>query len=723
MSKKRNEGGSKAPYQLLMFAIAMVITLLCVGSSIYTPDTEAVQVGDVATKRYVSPSDTVDEVATERLKTAAANSVGPIYKIDSTVEETSTRQVSEVFQELNDILLTLASTNASTNTSANEESEAPTQTFQDKVNEASLTLPVVLTSRQLSAFESLPRATRIMLAEDCVDMLNQVYSEGISADELDSGKEMLQVAISKTVWSGDIKSLSLAIASAALEPNLVLDEDAMQAEREQKRSEVNNVVILQNQKIIDEGEIITQDIYDKLVALNLVVNDDITQAITPIFGSIILLSLLFGAVYLLFIWTSRGSFMKENEQKMLFVIFILNLLIVRVMKDLGYYPLIPVGLFAMLVSLLIGRRMALMMNIFFCVICSLFFQDHLNFLVFGLLSGSFGALLIQKSVKRAQMIPVALAMAAINALIIVGISLFNNFANWLEIGIYAGLGAVLGLLMIVIAIGSLPFWESVFEVNTSLRLLEFTNPNNELLRRLMIEAPGTYHHSLIVANLAETAVYEIGGNTALARAGAYYHDIGKLKYPVFFSENQSGHNPHDSLEAKASARIITQHTKYGEDLGIANNLPTGILNIIKEHHGNSLVKFFYFKALKTYGADNVEEKDYRYQGQIPTSRESAVVMLADTVEAAVRAMLGSGKTLAEAETAIHTLIKDKLDDGQLNQSGLAIHELELIGKAFIKVFHGMYHERVSYPKPEDISAASKKTIEEKKEITSDNSDR
>ena len=217
-----------------------------------------------------------------------------------------------------------------------------------------------------------------------------------------------------------------------------------------------------------------------------------------------------------------------------------------------------------------------------------------------------------------------------------------------------------------------------------------------------------------MANLAETAAYEIGANTALARAGAYYHDIGKLKNPQMFSENQAGYNPHDDLAPETSAKIITQHPKDGVEMGRGHGLPNVILDVIREHHGTSLVKFFYFKALKLYGADNVNEADYRYQGVIPSTRESAVVMLADTVEAAVRSMLGSGKTLAEAESVIKTLIKDKLDDGQLNNSGLGIHELEIIRRAFLKVFQGMYHERVAYPKQEEINAAAKKDAEESK---------
>lgn len=691
MGRRTKEVGIKRYSTGVLMIIAFVVTLLCAGIGTSRTEEETIQVGEVAMRRYVALRDAVDTVSTERLQTAAASSVGPIYKNDIVVEENSTKQVNEVFQELNDILLRLGEG----------------EDFYTRVQNASLNLPVVLTARQLAAYQEMSRANRILFAEDCVAVLNQIYSEGLSADELDAGKTAVQEGIASTAWNTDLKAMAYTIVSAALDPNLVLDEDAMEAEREKKRSEVSDVMVRKNQKIVDEGEIITQDIYDRLIALGLA-GDGQAGSVFAVLGAFLMVTLIFGVVLLFFLWNRGISVLKDNEARMLFCIYVIMVLVVRATTMLTYYSLIPLGLFAMQVSLLIGRRMALLLNCFFSIIACLIFRGDVEFLVYALVSGSFGAVIIQKTAKRSHMVPAAVGMAAASFAAVFAAGLFFQEGYSTALLTAAGLGALLGLISVVIAVGSLPLWESVFEANTPLKLLELTNPNNELLRRLMIEAPGTYHHSLIVANLAETAVYEIGGNTALARAGAYYHDIGKLRNPLFFSENQSGHNPHDDLEPQASARIITQHTKNGAELGLEHGLPKVILNIIKEHHGNSLVKYFYFKALKAYGAENVEEKDYRYNERIPSSREAAVVMLADTVEAAVRAMLGNGKTLPEVEELIRGLIKDKLDDGQLDKSGLAIHELEIIRKAFIKVFQGMYHERVSYPKKEEIEAASRK---------------
>ncbi len=688
-NEKKNEINAKPYIKWLLFAIAFILTAFCICSSAYQVDLESVEVGDVATKDYVALEDTVDEVATEKLRTAAANSVGPIYKIDSVVEQTTAQQMNDVFEVLRDVSLNL------------EEEEE----FYDVVAETSLALPVLLESYHLSAFEGLSRYNQIVFAEDCVDVLHQIYSAGLSADELEAGKNEAYSAMTQTSWSASLQSMGYAIICAAMEPNLVLDEEAMELAKEEKRDEVDDVQILKNQKILGEGEIITEEMYEKLVGLGLVGSGSLETNLYLMVGSLLLTIMAFGAVLLFFLWHPNGNVLHKNEEKILFVAYVISVLLIWTMKEISYYTLIPWTLFGVLVSLLIGRRISLLLNGFFAVIACLIFQGDLQVFIYTLILGGFGGLLIQKTKKRSQIVPVSIAMAALSIVLIVALTFFVGGGYDSIIWVKGACGALINLVVITVAVGSLPFWEAVFEINTPLRLVELTNPNNELLKRLMIEAPGTYHHCLLVANLAETAVYEIGGNGALARAGAYYHDVGKLKYPMFFAENQAGHNPHDDMSPLESAHIITRHTKNGMELAKEYKLPKAVAAFIEEHHGTSLVKYFYFKAMKEYGAENVNEADYRYMGRIPKGRESAVVMLADVVEAATRAMLGSGKTLAEAEVAMRGLIKDKMDDGQLDDSDLTLSEIQVIQGAFMKVFHGMYHERVSYPKQEELDQA------------------
>ena len=707
MERKITDGAErKELHRIVLFVLAFVVTIVCIGTG-SIQQRETVQVGSVATKRYVAPEDTVDEAATEKLREAAANSVGPIYKTDTTVMDKNVTMVEGVFQELDTVLAGLP------------EGES----FYNAVQEISLELPVVLSNRQLMAYENLTAEQRKAFANDCVSVLKQIYDKGVTADGLTEAKASGLTYLQELAWSSDLKTMAGVILSAAVEPNLIVDEAAVEAAKEEKRAEVDEVLIRKNQKIVDEGEIITQEIYDKLVALNLVSETGLEGSLMPMLGSLVITGMLFAALYLFFRWGKGNILLKPNEIRMLFTIYMMMVLLIRILANLTVFTIVPVGLFAMLVSLLVGRRMALWLNALFCIIGCFIFNGDVQFLMYALISGTFAALIIQKTDKRSHLIPAALGMAAVDFVTTISLGFFFGEGYSTELLFQGGIGAVTGLLSMIVAVGSLPFWENMFEANTPLRLMELTNPNNELLRKLMIEAPGTYHHSLIVANLAETAVYDIGGNTALARAGAYYHDVGKLRYPQFFAENQSGHNPHDELPPEKSAKIITGHTKGGLELAERYKLPPVVRDMIVEHHGNSLVKFFYFKALKLYGAENVNEGDYRYQGRIPSSRESAVVMLADTVEAAVRSMLGHGKTMEEAEAAVKNLMKDKLDDGQLNNSGLTLNELETIRLAFLKVFHGMYHERVSYPEQKEIQEAAKKKADtEQEETNSDSTD-
>ncbi len=707
MERKIADGAErKELHRIVLFVLAFVVTIVCIGTG-SIQQRETVQVGSVATKRYVAPEDTVDEAATEKLREAAANSVGPIYKTDTTVMDKNVTMVEGVFQELDTVLAGLP------------EGES----FYNAVQEISLELPVVLSNRQLMAYENLTADQRKAFANDCVSVLKQIYDKGVTADGLTEAKASGLTYLQELAWSSDLKTMAGVILSAAVEPNLIVDEAAVEAAKEEKRAEVDEVLIRKNQKIVDEGEIITQEIYDKLVALNLVSETGLEGSLMPMLGSLVITGMLFAALYLFFRWGKGNILLKPNEIRMLFTIYMMMVLLIRILANLTVFTIVPVGLFAMLVSLLVGRRMALWLNALFCIIGCFIFNGDVQFLMYALISGTFAALIIQKTDKRSHLIPAALGMAAVDFVTTISLGFFFGEGYSAELLFQGGIGAVTGLLSMIVAVGSLPFWENMFEANTPLRLMELTNPNNELLRKLMIEAPGTYHHSLIVANLAETAVYDIGGNTALARAGAYYHDVGKLRYPQFFAENQSGHNPHDELPPEKSAKIITGHTKGGLELAERYKLPPVVRDMIVEHHGNSLVKFFYFKALKLYGAENVNEGDYRYQGRIPSSRESAVVMLADTVEAAVRSMLGHGKTMEEAEAAVKNLMKDKLDDGQLNNSGLTLNELETIRLAFLKVFHGMYHERVSYPEQKEIQEAAKKKADtEQEETNSDSTD-
>jgi putative nucleotidyltransferase with HDIG domain len=252
-----------------------------------------------------------------------------------------------------------------------------------------------------------------------------------------------------------------------------------------------------------------------------------------------------------------------------------------------------------------------------------------------------------------------------------------------------------GVISGLIAVGFQPVFEAAFNLATPSKLLELANPNQPLLRRLLIEAPGTYHHAIIVANLSEAAAEKIGANPLLARTGAYFHDIGKLKRPLYFKENQRGENPHDHTDAYVSAAIVTSHTADGLALAQKHHLPPEIQRIIVEHHGDTPVMYFYHKALQQADGKPVDIKDFRYGGNRPTTKESAIVMLADTIEAAVRSM--PDPTPQAIQRFIERLVRGKIEDGQLSNSPLSLLDIDGICEAFSAVLSGVFHERIEYP--------------------------
>ncbi len=319
-------------------------------------------------------------------------------------------------------------------------------------------------------------------------------------------------------------------------------------------------------------------------------------------------------------------------------------------------------------------------------------------MVYLLLSGAVSGAVVVRYLKdkpqRVRMVLAGVLAAVVNLLVMLSLGLMTS-SQLSSVMKDAFWSMASGILSGLIAVGFQPVFEAAFNLATPSKLLELANPNQPLLRRLLLEAPGTYHHSIVVANLAEAAAEKIGANPLLARTGAYFHDIGKLKRPLYFKENQMGENPHEKTDPYVSAAIITAHTRDGLMLAQKYHLPPEIQMIITEHHGDTPVMFFYHKALQMADGKPVDIADFRYDGQRPATKESAIVMLADTIEAAVRSM--PDPTPKQIEQFIEQLVRGKLEDGQLSNSPLTLRDIDAICEAFNKVLGGVFHERIEYP--------------------------
>jgi putative nucleotidyltransferase with HDIG domain len=292
-----------------------------------------------------------------------------------------------------------------------------------------------------------------------------------------------------------------------------------------------------------------------------------------------------------------------------------------------------------------------------------------------------------------DLIKAGMAIAAANCLAVIVILLMWASAI-AEYPVMLLLAALNGIVSGMLTLGALPPLEHALNAATTFRLIELSDLNAPILRKLFTTAPGTYSHSIMVATLAEQACHDIGAIALLARVGAYYHDIGKMDNPSYFVENQTDYNRHDDIAPRLSATVIRSHVKLGVEKARQLGLPADVINIVAEHHGNSLIMWFYNKATKQ--EEQVNTEDFSYPGNPPRSRESAVVMLADVTEAAVRTLVKP--TAAKMEKFIQQLIDSKVEHGQLAQSELTFRDLETIKKAFVKVLAGYYHSRIEYPK-------------------------
>jgi uncharacterized domain HDIG len=712
---KKQKYNKPITINMVMLAVAFVVTAVAIVTGSYLKDTEVVTVGSVASRRYVATRDMENTFETQKLKDKAAEAVGELYKLDATVQVTAIKQTQDFFDDLGNALNTMDGNADLAYDEAVKQAEASasngTKTVlpsKEKLLNFDLQLvtqiPVAVNEQQAKEYYQLTSDHKAQFQADVVNAINFAYEQKITDETIEKISQQALDMIDENIWQEQLTELGKAVVKAVLHPNLVLDEEAIRAAKEQRIAEVEPVMVLKNQKIVDEGEIVTAEAYELLSEFGFI-NKGYIGSITPFVGSISLVFLGFIAVCFYMITQQKKVLKDEKKIVVVFALYILTVIIHSLMADLSTFYFIPVSIFAMLLSILINPKIALVLNVFVSIVALFIFNGSADFILYTIVTGSFGALLVQYTNRRERILVVSVLVGAAHLATYMSARLFFDKAYTsllLQDSIYA---AFIGMASVIIVVGSLPLWEAMFGINTQYRLMELADPNNDIMKRLMIETPGTYHHCLIVANLAETAAYDIFANGALARVGAYYHDIGKMENPLYFSENQFGENVHDHLDPYISAKMIISHVEKGVKMAEENHLPKIVRDIIEQHHGKTLVKYFYMKSTKEKAMIETLERDFRYKGPIPQSKEAAIVMLADTVEAAIRSSLGEGNSIAEVEKLIDKLFKDKLNDGQLNDCRLDLKEIEDIKKSFIKVFNGMYHDRIAYPKDEEIEAA------------------
>ena len=459
-------------------------------------------------------------------------------------------------------------------------------------------------------------------------------------------------------------------------------------------------VIEKGERIIRRGFIVTEAEMTKLNALHHSTTKEDPRHIT---GYIILILLIYIMIIIIRGPVILGRKLNNSERYLVISLassyiigsILLSNFITGIENSLVSLA-IPTALIIMILAVFLGTRPAIILALIL-PLSSYFtgaFNNHSYFI--ALVSGITASAVLHKAQNRMSLIKAGIVIAAANCLAVVVVLLIQQ-ADLYDYPIPLLWAAINGIGCGMLTIGFLPPLEHALNAVTSFRLMELSDLNAPVLRKLFTTAPGTYNHSLMVANLAEQACEEIGANSLLARVGAYYHDIGKMENPSYFTENQTDHNKHDDIAPRLSATVIRSHVKLGIEKAQSLGLPKDVISIISEHHGNSVIYWFLNKAAEKEKLVNSE--DFSYSGTPPRSKESAIVMLADITEAAMRTL--SKPTPAKMERFIQQLFEDKIDHKQLSESDLSFREIEIIKNVFVRVLASYYHSRIEYPKQKE----------------------
>jgi putative nucleotidyltransferase with HDIG domain len=523
-------------------------------------------------------------------------------------------------------------------------------------------------------------------------------SERISQEAILDPDSIIAQHLPESLSSAD-RNLVRNILEKLMFINLTLDRERVLLAQENAKREVMPVYVTRGTAILMQGKEITEE--DMTLLEDLGVLNSGASRFLMFLSSILLVVLVVGLIAIYLYIFNRDLLMSTGSLMLIGVIF---LAVNTAAVAIGYLPgawagyIIPVPMGAMLLAILINRQVALSVSAIISILAGIVVGYQLQ-PALALLAGSWAAVFsLAKVSQRSNLTRAGVVAASVSFLATAILGVLSGGPNNTSILQRSLLSFANGIVSSILTIGLLPFLENTFGVTSAIRLLELSNPNQVLLRRLLVEAPGTYHHSIMVGNLAEAAAESVNANSLLVRVAAYYHDIGKIKRPYFFVENQIGQdNPHEKLAPTLSTLIITSHVKEGVELAAESKLPKQVIDLIEQHHGTDLVRYFYARAAENENSDRdrLRESDFRYAGPKPQSKEAAVLMLADSVEAACRALVKP--TPARIEAMIERIIKERLDEGQLSECDITMKELRTLASSFARVLSGIFHSRIEYP--------------------------
>lgn len=660
--------------KIILYIITFIVLYCTLMTGIITRKYD-LKVGDIPKSDIKAHREIIDESATEARKKEAEEKVDKQYSLRTDVQKQSEEKIKGFFSSVEKVLA------------------------QDKPEEEKAKLipraPFKITDAQANKIASMNEQSTKKLESVCIDGLNKAYEAPIedgNEQDLKEAKKEYTDFISSSDLSDSEKAIALNFVNV-VEPNFFYDKEKTDELIKETLKQVPPVMIKKNQIVVSEGEPVTAHQLELLGTLGL-----LSDSASALYIYIALGVLVIIVMYLQYGYIHKYYTAINKEFSKIVMISILNVFPVILARLFGMMSnyIIPLACMPMLITLLLNYKISLVFSMLNVILIGGAVGFNPNIIILAILNVVLGGTLLRKMQQRNDILYSSITVAVLSSILTfsVGTLTTNNFMEILADSTFAAAGAILSGIL---TIGVLPFFESTFDIVTNAKLLELSNPNNPLLKKLLMEAPGTYHHSILVANLAELAAEQVGGNPLLARIGAYYHDVGKTKRPYFFRENQFGKkNPHDRLKPEVSSKIIISHVKDGSELAKEYNLPKTIHDFIVTHHGETLVKYFYLTVKNnSENPDEVKEEDFKYPGPKPMSKEQGIVMLADSTEAAVRSI--NEPTEEKIEKMVNNIIDDKLASGQLDNCDLTLRDISKIKKCFLKALNGIHHERIEYP--------------------------
>jgi cyclic-di-AMP phosphodiesterase PgpH len=671
----------RSPWRFELVLLAcLVVGLTVIIWTAFLPALRGFSAGKPAPRTIVA-SQTVtvlDLETTAQLKQQVAQLVEPVYRPDEQALPKATMDLESFFRQA-DRLRQAAAGPAGTAGAMEELKQSAPATASDQ------TLQYLLTT---------DAATYDLLQRQALGSLKTVYANPITSDSLEAGRENLRSITESLGGTPETARAAYEVAAGYIRPNQVLDEAQTSTRQKAAMDQVAPVTVTvhEGDTVVQKGDTITAQDLIVFKALGLTGSRSGWEVWLGVFLLVLLEAAIFSRLLARF---NRAGGFPNNMKLALVSLLLVTTVLARllIIQPLSPY-IIPVAALGMTVAVILNARSALLLVALTSLNIGLLTDLNMKYAIVALVVGALSLYLVSRVSQRAGLMGAGFATMGIAAFTIFSVELFNESslgdalqqAAWgLANGVLAGALTVLILLLL----------DTVFNLTTPLRLLELSNPAQPLLKRLLQVAPGTYNHSIQMGNLAEAAAEAIGANPLLARVGAYYHDVGKTVRPEYFVENQIYvDNPHNRLNPNLSKLAITAHVRDGERLARLYGLPQPVVDIIKQHHGTSVLAYFYHKALQST-KDAVYEESYRYEEQKPRSKEASIVMLADSVEAAARAM--QNPTRRKIQGMIQEIIKQKIEDGQLDESDLTQGDLHKISDSFDMSLRGLVGHRIAYP--------------------------